>query len=194
MIHSFKSPPDHLRNREVAHLQSGLSSDQIDWIRDYGDRLQKTSVKLYGEHDDSMVKARGSHFEMNALTSWVYEAMEAEVRRINAATYRYDITGFSENFYYHTYDGSLGEHFNWHVDAGNRTPAPRKLSCVLHLSDPLEYEGGDFEIKGPHEDYVAPKGKGMLLAFNSAKIHRVTPVTRGIRRVLVMFATGPHFR
>lgn len=194
VIHSFKAAPDWKRYRDAVHATSGLSDEQINWIRDYGDALSKTSVKLYGEHNEDMVKARGSHFPLNDETRWVYEAMEAAALRMNAETYRFDLTGFSENFYYHTYDGALGEHFGWHVDAGSRTPQPRKLSLILHLSDTAEYEGGEFEVKGPIEDYVGVQGKGLITAFPSHRIHRVKPVTQGVRRSLVMFATGPHFR
>ena len=194
MIHDFDKPSDAARFRNLVREPSGLSEAQITWIRDYGDDLKKTSVKLYGGYDDNMVKARGSHFPLNDDTRWLYKHMESVARRINGYSYDFDLTGFTETFYFHTYDGALGEHFGWHVDAGAGTPAPRKLSLVLQLSSPDEYEGGDFEVKTPLGKQVAVKGLGLVTAFPSFRIHRVTPVTRGVRRALVMFAGGPHFR
>lgn len=169
-----------------------LSPEEIGRIREFGDALEQTSVKLYGESDKSQVDARGSHFPLNAKTQWLYEKMEAAAQRLNQSDYHYDLIGFCENFYYLRY--SAGEHFNWHVDMGAETPAPRKLSLVLQLSDPAEYDGGDFDVMLATDFARANKALGSIIAFPSYKIHRVTPVTRGERRTLTMFASGPNFR
>jgi PKHD-type hydroxylase len=71
---------------------------------------------------------------------------------------------------------------------------PRKLSVVLQLSDPSEYEGGDLEIMNCSEPTQVKKEKGLVTAFPSFMLHRVTPVTKGIRRTLVVWLTGPRFR
>ncbi|MBI4521691.1 MAG: 2OG-Fe(II) oxygenase, partial [Gemmatimonadetes bacterium] len=41
---------------------------------------------------------------------------------------------------------------------------------------------------------VATRGKGQAFLFPSYIGHRVTPVTRGIRRSLVTWCVGPAFR
>lgn len=194
VIYEFKKQNDASRFRHMVSFHSGLSDDQINWIRAYGDDLAKTDVKLYGEYDDTLVKARGSHFSLNDDTQWLYDLMSERAMEINEQSYRFEITGFGENFYYHTYDGNLNEHFGWHVDSGPQTPLPRKLSLVLQLSDSEEYSGGEFEVAYPHGAAPAAKMKGLITAFPSFKTHRVKPVISGIRRVLVMFAGGPHFR
>jgi PKHD-type hydroxylase len=38
------------------------------------------------------------------------------------------------------------------------------------------------------------KQKGLVAAFPSYVLHRVTPVTRGIRKTLVVWLTGPRFK
>jgi PKHD-type hydroxylase len=193
MIYGFPSPPnDPALNPHLTQHGSGLTVDEIARIRAFGDSLDQTSVKLYGKFDDSKVKARGSHFPLCDETRWVYERMTEVAQKINAASYRYDLTGFHENFYFMRY--GVGEHFNWHLDMGRETPAPRKLSLVLQLSDPSEYEGGDFDVLVATEHARADKEQGLVMAFPSYKIHRVTPVTRGERRTLTMFAAGPNFR
>ena len=179
-------------NNHLTQHDSGLTLAEIARIRAFGDELEQTSVKLYGKFDDSRVKARGSHFLRCDETRWLYERMEAVLRDINALNYRYDLTGFHENFYYMRY--ATGEHFNWHLDMGGETPAPRKLSLVLQLSDPSEYEGGEFDVLVAQDHARADKQQGLIMAFQSYKIHRVTPVTRGERRTLTMFAVGPNFR
>lgn len=195
MKYAFSSPYNDpmLAEHYTQHL-SGLSDEEITRIREYGDTLVTNPLRLYGGQTEEQVKARGSDFLLGDETRWLYERMGALAQRINASNYRYDVTGFHENFYYLQYDAALGEHFNWHLDIGNRTPAPRKLSLVLQLSDPNEYEGGDFDILVPMSHLRTEKKQGIVTAFPSYKIHRVTPVTKGVRRTLSMFLVGPNFK
>lgn len=183
---------DRAVNRHVTQHESGLSDEEIMRIRAIGDPLEKTSVKLFGRTNPSRVKAVGTRLRISDETRWIYERMEAVVHAANALYYRYDLSCFGEHFYYLQYRD--GEHFDWHLDIGPGTPAPRKLSLVLQLSDPSEYDGGDFDVLAAIDHERSEKAKGLILAFPSYKIHRVTPVTRGIRRTLVMFACGPNFR
>jgi hypothetical protein len=46
----------------LVEVMSGLSDQEIAQIIEYGDHLEKTTVKLYGRFGDSRVKAHGSHF------------------------------------------------------------------------------------------------------------------------------------
>jgi PKHD-type hydroxylase len=193
MIYRFGAPyNDPALGEPFTHHESGLSDAEIDRIRQIGDALEATSVKLYGEHDARHVEATGSHFPLNDDTAWLYERMAQVAGGINAASFRYDLTGFHENFYFLRY--GPGQHFNWHVDIGGDTPAPRKLSLVLQLSDPEEYEGGNFDVLVATHHATAHKRKGLITAFPAYAIHRVTPVTRGVRRTLSMFLVGPNFR
>ena len=60
----------------------------------------------------------------------------------------------------------------------------RKLSLVLELTDPSEYEGGQLQLNNGHP-MDTEQLRGRLFAFPSFMLHRVTPVTRGTRRSLV---------
>ena len=73
----------------------------------------------------------------------------------------------------------------------------RKLSMVIQLSDPKDYEGGILEIHA-NEHYPPPpdelKRRGTIVVFPSFLRHRVIPVTKGVRYSLVAWIEGPHFR
>lgn len=193
MIYSIDPANRKEANYPFVPSHSGLSGEQIDLIRSVGDGLNSTTVKVYGD-DQSGVNASGSHFLRTPETEWVYSRMAQAVSDINAKHFGYDISGFYENFYYLRYDGGEGHRFNWHFDIGGQTPAPRKITLVLHLSAPEEYEGGELELMGAGVPIETPKVLGMITAFPAYTAHRVTPVTGGTRRVLVMFAAGPNFR
>jgi PKHD-type hydroxylase len=117
------------------------------------------------------------------------------VRQLNGQFYKYDLQGFAENFQYTVYNGEAEEpgHYTWHQD-WNNSGTPRKLSLVVQLSDPSEYEGGDLQIMSGAEPTTVDKGLGKVVLFPSFMLHRVTPVTKGIRRSLVVWVTGPAFK
>jgi len=87
--------------------------------------------------------------------------------------------------------------YGWHHDVDFKTPKPyhRKLSITVQLSDPSDYEGGDFEFK-PGIDPLPKevKEKGTILVFPSIYEHQVSPITQGIRHSLVTWVEGPHWR
>lgn len=66
----------------------------------------------------------------------------------------------------------------------------RKLTCVLQLSDPSDYEGGDLEIAGNLVD----KAQGTIVVFPSFFQHQVIPVTAGTRVSATLWLTGPGWK
>jgi PKHD-type hydroxylase len=89
--------------------------------------------------------------------------------------------------------------YDWHNDVmwESSNCGHRKLSMVIQLSDPSEYEGGDLEIQplylGPPDPTVLRK-QGNVVVFPSFLMHRVTPVTKGTRYSLVAWMEGPKWR
>lgn len=91
----------------------------------------------------------------------------------------------------------IGYHYGWHhdIDWPNQTGTHRKVSLVLQLTDPEEYEGGDFyfrHIENPNPD--ALKKKGTIIAFLSYHEHCVEAITNGARTSLVGWYRGPRWR
>lgn len=92
---------------------------------------------------------------------------------------------------------SVDGHYDWHTDDGiGSSPTYRKLSFVLLLNDPSEYEGGVLEIESFNKDRIYTKEMkcGSVIVFPSCLKHRVTPVTKGTRYSAVGWASGPYFR
>ena len=77
---------------------------------------------------------------------------------------------------------------------GNKT-VPRKLSMVLMLSVSSEYEGGDLLLNADrNEPTKLGMVKGRAWFFPSYVLHKVTPVTRGTRKTIVLWVGGPPFK
>ena len=71
----------------------------------------------------------------------------------------------------------------------------RKVSITVQLSGSDEYEGGELEYwKGGQDIQKAPRGKGVVFIFPSYMMHRVTPVTKGVRRSFVLWVGGGHYK
>jgi PKHD-type hydroxylase len=97
------------------------------------------------------------------------------------------------------YDAADEGFYNWHNDVMWASPncGHRKLSMVIQLSDPSEYEGGDLEIQPLHlgaPDPAILRKQGNVIVFPSFLMHRVTPVTKGTRYSLVAWMEGPKWR
>jgi len=128
---------------------------------------------------------------------WVKKPLVREI------LYRYvweaNTSAFNVNVYnkadvqYTEYNGG---HYDWHIDTffGDTSLTARKLTITVQLSEPDQYEGGDFEfVEAPPLPKEAKK-KGSVLVFPSYLKHRVTPVTKGIRKSLVAWFEGEHWR
>lgn len=96
------------------------------------------------------------------------------------------------------YDESYLGEYKEHQDVIwlNNTEHHRKLSCIINLSDPETYDGGDFEMTdvSNHPHYPDIRLQGTVFYFPSFFRHRVTPVLRGKRYSLVAWFEGPKWR
>lgn len=84
---------------------------------------------------------------------------------------------------------SVGHHYKWHADVcpDHLDVAWRKWSGSIQLSEASDYDGGELQLRADPHDYVMEKEVGSVLMFNPEIAHRVTPVTRGLRRSLVFW-------
>jgi PKHD-type hydroxylase len=117
------------------------------------------------------------------------------INNANRQSFGVDLSGYVE-VQFTKYDGAEGGHYDWHIDSALVNPRnafDRKLSCVVLLSDPSEFSGGNFFIGNDRDDAV-PLDKGSVIVFPSIFMHKVQKVTRGIRFSMVAWAEGPHWR
>jgi PKHD-type hydroxylase len=73
-----------------------------------------------------------------------------------------------------------------HVDQAIRmlpdgTRLRADLSCTLFLSDPADYDGGELVVDDPGAPLRAKLPAGHALLYPASRVHRVEPVTRGVR-------------
>lgn len=86
---------------------------------------------------------------------------------------------------FNRYEG--GEAFGLHVDnairmkRGTDFRIRSDLSATLFLDDPATYDGGELVIEDQFGPQTVKLPAGHLLLYPASSLHRVTPVTRGVR-------------
>ena len=127
--------------------------------------------------------------------AWVMDRMMRMVSQANHQAFGFDITDFGESPQVARYDASREGHFDWHSDIGaGNWAAKRKLTIVIQLSNPDDYQGGALELRPDSNIRTAPTTRGTAILFPSFVLHRVTPVTSGTRFSLTLWSHGPAFR
>lgn len=174
--------------------EDGFTSDELKNI----DSLCRKAVLKQATVGDTnelknLRRSEVGWVDCNEETEWLYARVAHITRSLNSKYYNFDLYGIVEPFQYTVYDGKNLGHYEWHVDT-TVSSSPRKMSFVLQLSDPSEYEGGELQLMFSNEATVMKKQRGHSVVFPSYMLHRVTPVTSGIRRTLVMWVSGPAFK
>ena len=128
----------------------------------------------------------------NPKTSWVFDRIADLAIKANSEMWNFDIWDFQDDLQYTSYYGN-GGHYDWHADIGAGISI-RKLSIVLQLSNSDEYEGGDLQMNTGGSILNIPREKGLICFFPSFVLHRVTPLSSGLRRSLVTWLCGANLR
>jgi PKHD-type hydroxylase len=176
---------------------NAFTAEEMDRIERIGDALPLAQAGLMtdiqAQTRDQIRVTRVAWLDSTPENKWIYDRVQQVAMMINAMSYRFELTGFSERIQYSVYHASEGGHYDWHVDQG-LLGTRRKLSLTLQLTDPSQYQGGDLQFLAGNLTETAPRERGMLIAFPSYGVHRVAPVTSGTRKSLVIWITGPRFR
>lgn len=170
-------------------------------------------------HGDALNKdKRNSQNTWIPTTHWVGGFVWHYIQRANRENFLYDLHCIDgETIQFTKY--SEGQYYGWHNDAGlsglykpvssgnlpsvnlttdylnEKTELIRKLSFVVQLSDPDDYEGGNLQLLDENgKSYFAPRKRGTIILFDSRTQHRVLKVTKGVRKSLVGWSVGPRWK
>ena len=179
---------------DVGHIENVFTEEECNRIITYGNQLpsQEGTTNAVNNVDPKTRSSKVSWILPNPEIHWLYQKLGDIIISMNSEGYNFDLYGFTEALQFTTYEPP-GDHYVFHIDKANRGPV-RKLSFVLQLTDPNEYEGGDLVYKIQDEDAKVPKSQGTICVFPSYILHKVTPVTKGKRQTLVGWLGGPNFK
>lgn len=182
------------------------------------------SVKFDSEMGDSRLMGdalnkdkRNSQNAWVPTHHWLGGFLWHYIQRANRENFLYDLRCIDGESMQYTQYG-VGQFYSWHNDAGisgaykpqsvgNRQEGlandfvnenielVRKLSFVLQLSEPDDYEGGNLQLLDEAgRSYFAPRKRGTVILFDSRTMHRVLPVKSGLRKSIVGWTVGPRWK
>ena len=130
---------------------------------------------------------------------WFFKRLADRVEWTNNDRYHFDLVGLTEGANVLRYDApqhadEVAGHYDMHQDIGSGQMSLRKLSVVVQLSDPADYDGGRLHLISHRDLEVAEVKQGDVIIFPSYVPHYVTPVTRGTRFAIASWVSGPPFR
>jgi PKHD-type hydroxylase len=164
--------PGVLTRQQVAHCRARLET--ADWIDG-----RATAGAQSGLVKDNAQVAEGSAVAVE-LGDLILDALGAAPLFVSAAL---PLKTFPPLF--NRYAG--GQAFGNHVDNAIRPVRGRAvrirtdLSCTLFLSEPEEYDGGELLIDTAFGVQEVKLAAGDMVLYPGTSLHRVTPVTRGVR-------------
>ena len=123
----------------------------------------------------------------------MYSQIEATMQATNLNHFGFENMKITEPAQFTEYP--KGGFYDWHMDLdvnGQHEPPVRKISMTILLSDPSTFKGGNLEFM--EKNKVPELKQGQAIFFASFIRHRVAPVTKGIRRSLVMWFGGTPFK
>ena len=123
----------------------------------------------------------------------MYKTLEHIMLRTNNNHFGFEGMQITEQAQYTEYPA--GGFYDWHMDSdvvGINEPPVRKISMTCLLSHESEFEGGGLELMS--DGKIARPKQGHAIFFASYMRHRVIPITKGVRKSLVMWFGGPSFK
>ncbi len=177
--------------------ENGFTEQELNWLQEQAIKADQQAQVGGGADGVTLKQVRRSQISWLGKaqdTAWVFEKLGHIASALNAQYYRFDLTGFGERLQLTNYDQSEQGMYGWHVDYGGKASPSRKLSLVLQLTDPSQYEGGNLQILTGGQPQNVRKQRGLVAAFPSYVLHQVTPVTSGNRQSLVAWISGPAFK
>lgn len=167
----------------------GLLPEQLEVVRALG-RARASRPANAGPGDGVVAP-----LSLAPDTSWLFSRLYTlAVRAAHLGDWGFELEGPADPLQYRRYRGIDDAKLGWHVDIGKPTSPERKVTVLVQISDPDEYEGGDLELFFRPEPWQVPREAGTAVVFPSFLLHRVTPVRSGERHSLVGWVCGPPLR
>lgn len=176
-----------------AYMEKVFSKEELDRLQDIAKGAR--SDALVGGADYKIPEIRRSKVNWvynTPDTNWIYHRLAENAASLNADFYGFDLAGFGEALQFTHYGSDDEGMYGWHQDFS--ADVSRKLSVVVQLTDPSEYEGGNLQIAEGKDPVTVTKERGLMVVFPSWQLHQVTPVTNGSRQTIVAWISGVPFK
>lgn len=197
MHHSYNFDQKETDAQNYYFFEKGFDKKELLKIEKGIKSLKESKATTVGGGKDDVRSSKVRWIPQNTEWHWLYEKLSNLAVEANDALWDFDLHSIPELIQYTEYDAKDKGHYTWHQDIGPGILSKRKISITVQLSDSNEYEGGDLNLwSGGSEDSAttAYKGAGSVFIFPSYMMHRIAPLTKGVRKSFVLWLGGSHYR
>ena len=206
--HISNNPEERQRIiQEYCYWNNAFNEDEMQRLEKYLNTLKLERGFTIAENQKKNIKktirkSKVNFIKVNPETVWIFERINFVISNLNNNFFNFDLNGYN-SLQYTVYNASEKGEYGFHMDTfiGNDVPKDmyetRKLSLTFLLNEPnVDFKGGEFQINPGDEKKALSINmkKGDMILFPSFMIHRVKPVTKGVRKSIVAWVTGPKWR
>ena len=193
--------------QNYCYWRDAFNKDEMQRLEKYLNTLKLKKGTTFNKKGEKNTKAKVrkskvNFIKVNSETAWIFEKINFVISNLNDNFFNFDLNGY-DSLQYTVYNSSEKGEYGFHMDTCMGFDLPkdmyetRKLSLTFLLNEPnVNFQGGEFQMNLGQEGKATTINmkKGDMILFPSFMIHRVKPVTKGIRKSIVAWVTGPKFR
>lgn len=182
-----------------AYWEGFLTEEELKWLEHHPAWINSSDAEVGGSTGKGEVNKDVRRTDISWLgfeqeNQPLWDKITDAIAEVNSRFFHAKLTACTEPMQLTKYTAETKGYYDWHLDMSPQDRKhPRKLSMVLMLSNPSEYEGGELQIKTGGENTTLETKRGRAWFFPSYILHRVTPVTKGVRKTVVLWAGGPEW-
>lgn len=122
-----------------------------------------------------------------------FDNIRTITKQANDEIYDFRLLGIIDQDFPQIYRYDEGDYYNLHIDLSPMATT-RKMTFIVNLSDPSDYEGGDIEFLNTDTSEAGLDEQGAILIFPSFLPYKISEVTKGRKEVIVGCIHGAVFR
>jgi PKHD-type hydroxylase len=127
------------------------------------------------------------------VTGFPFMNIRSVTKKANDEIYDFNLLGIIDQDFPQVFKYSEKEYYDWHFDLNIMMPS-RKITFIINLTDPAEYQGGVIEFLNIDTADANINEQGSCLIFPSYIPYRITPIKKGIKHILVGHIHGALFK
>lgn len=181
-LHDVITPPiinlinNYIYTKRSESFQKGTTGDGTVNLND---KIRSVEVLGFSEQNiGTSVSLRVLYNKLRFINNAIAKAYMEEVSP-------YYLPPREVTFQFLRYTDKMKGHYEFHTD--NSYTNPRTTTTIIGLSDPNSYEGGELQIQNNEKLMKLNYGGGVIFPSNFMFPHKVHPVTKGERKVLVIW-------
>lgn len=172
-------PEKEFLQHNYAGITDTVNEESINWL--------ETQVFPYIYKFDVR---KAKEFKKCSKVGWtnnktICTSFAQKIKQINDEMFGFKTEHFSECVEYREFDETYQNKDDWFMDVQDKH-CDRKLSAIMFLSDPSEYEGGELNmITSNGTVVVSEKRRGGFIVFPSYLLYRFGPIKKGKLKILM---------